>query len=94
MSSGAQLLSHLLAATTEARMPKLVLTDIYLQGLTSLEVSRQAARAGCTSMFIFMSMFNDDDCLDEALACGPVGVFKKPFDISALMDAVKCLVTL
>ena len=87
-SDGSQLADYL-TATSGVDVPALVvLADVVLPGMTGLDACSAARTAGCTSRFIFMSAFDDDEVLSEALALGPTGIFKKPFDVDALRMAV------
>lgn len=90
--SGTELVASLLA-TPRTRVPSIVIADVQLPGTTGLAACHIARGAGCTARFIFMSTFERDDVLIDALSLEPYGIFKKPFDVDTLIRAVDALHT-
>lgn len=87
-SDGARLSEYLVSVSTSRQQPRLVVADIVMPGMTGLAACRRARSAGCSCPFIFMSTFNDESTLVEAMELGPKGVFRKPFEVEALRSLV------
>lgn len=81
---GEHLADYLLTSSPRVMTSTLVLADIVLPGITGLVACRRARAADCQCSFVFMSTFNDDATLTQALELGPLGILRKPFEIEAL----------
>ena len=84
VGTGEQLSCYLIEASNASREPVLVIADVILPGMSGFAACRLAREHGCTSRFVFMSTFNNESMIDEAIELGPTGVFRKPFEIDAL----------
>ena len=92
-SDGQSLSEYLVSVSRRGGGPVLVVADVVLPGMTGLAACREARTAGCSSPFIFMSTFNDETTLLEAIDLGPTAVFRKPFEVEALLRVVAEMTT-
>lgn len=75
----------LLASST----PEFVICDIHLgQGLTGIDIAKVINKKYAIP-FIFLTSFDDEDTLDEALIHSPYGYIVKPFHDRSLISTIK-----
>jgi len=67
--------------------------DIHLPGLSGLELGRVLIESGRAKPIIFITGQDEAPLRDEALRLGCIDYFRKPFDGSALLEAIRAAVT-
>jgi DNA-binding NarL/FixJ family response regulator len=77
----------LLAAAARLN-PDLIVLDISMPGLDGLEAARRLKQAGCHSRIVFLTVHEDADYAQEALALGADAYVVKPRVASDLMLAI------
>lgn len=73
--------------------PSLLVSDLYMPGLTGLQLAEDLARARCLPPWTLMTAFADTEVLDSAARLGALAVLEKPFDSEALTGLVKMALT-
>lgn len=68
--------------------PDVVLMDISMPGLSSFEATRQIKKARPEVKVIFLSMFEDEDYLTQALESGASGYLVKDTPVAQLIAAI------
>ena len=68
--------------------PDIVLMDISMPGLSSFEATRQIKKARPEAKIIFLSMFEDEDYLTQALESGASGYLVKDTPVAQLIAAI------
>jgi two-component system response regulator NreC len=74
--------------TSEAR-PDVVLMDISMPGMSSFEASRKIKKNRPETKVLFLTMYDDEDYLAEALSAGASGYVLKDSPSQQLVDAVR-----
>jgi two-component system, NarL family, response regulator NreC len=69
--------------------PNVVLIDISMPGLSSFEAARQIKKARPETKVLFLSMYDDEDYLRQALECGASGYVLKDSAAEQLILAVR-----
>lgn len=69
--------------------PALLVSDLYMPGLTGLQLAQDLSRAHCLPPWTLMTAFADTDILDGAASLGALAVLQKPFDSETLTGMVK-----
>ena len=69
--------------------PSLLVSDLYMPGLTGLQLAEDLSRAHCLPPWTLMTAFADVEILDGAARLGALAVLQKPFDAEALTRMVK-----
>jgi two-component system, NarL family, response regulator NreC len=69
--------------------PNVVLIDISMPGLSSFEAARQIKKARPETKVLFLSMYDDEDYLRQALECGASGYVLKDTAAEQLIIAVR-----
>src|SRR5215204_5801022 len=68
--------------------PDIVLMDINMPGLSSFEAARQIKKARPETKVIFLSMFDDEQYLTQALESGASGYLLKDTPVPQLIAAL------
>ena len=68
--------------------PDIVLMDINMPGLSSFEAARQIKKARPETKVVFLSMFDDEDYLTQALESGASGYILKDTPVPQLLAAL------
>jgi response regulator NasT len=76
-----------LALCLESR-PDFALLDIRMPGLTGLELARRLA-AGATVPFMFLTAYDDQQLIDEAVKAGAFGYLVKPIDVARIVPTLQ-----
>jgi FixJ family two-component response regulator len=63
--------------------------DIHLPGLSGFELQRRLAASGRKPRVIFITAHDDASTRDEAQRQGCIAYLRKPFDGSALLEAIR-----
>src|SRR5215203_4502021 len=71
-----------------ALRPDILLMDINMPGLSSFEAARQIRKARPETKIIFLSMFDDEDYLTQALESGASGYLLKDTPSTQLSAAI------
>ena len=71
-----------------AHGPDIVLLDISMPGLSSFEAARQIKKSRPDTKVIFLSMFEDEDYLTQALESGASGYLVKDTPVAQLIAAI------
>jgi DNA-binding NarL/FixJ family response regulator len=69
--------------------PDVVLMDVSMPGLSSFEATRQVKRDSPSTRVLFLSMYDDEDYLGEAMQCGASGYVLKDTPAPQLVSAVR-----
>lgn len=80
--------SEAIALTTQAH-PDVLLFDIGMNGLSSFEATRQIRRTHPETRIVFLTMYDDEDYLVEAMEVGASGYILKDSPASQLAGAVR-----
>ena len=83
-----------LLQTKTADVAACLVLDIHLPGLSGLELTRLLIESGRTKPVIFITGQDEPSLRDEALRLGCIDYFRKPFDGSALLKAIRAAVTI
>jgi FixJ family two-component response regulator len=67
--------------------------DIHLPGLSGLELGRLLLGSDHVKPIIFITGQDEPSLRDEAQRLGCIAYFRKPFDGSALLEAIRAVVT-
>jgi FixJ family two-component response regulator len=78
-----------LLQTEAADTAACLVLDIHLPGLSGLELGRFLAKSGHAKPFIFITGQDEPSLRDEALRLGCIDYFRKPFDGTALLEAIR-----
>jgi FixJ family two-component response regulator len=62
--------------------------DIHLERATGFDLLERLRRSGVSAPAIFITAYDDDASADRARSAGAAGYLRKPFDGSALLDAI------
>jgi DNA-binding NarL/FixJ family response regulator len=68
--------------------PDVVIMDISMPGLSSFEAVRQIRKAHPQTKVLFLSMYDDEDCLSQALESGASGYLVKDTPAQELVTAI------
>jgi FixJ family two-component response regulator len=82
-----------LLQTEAADAAACLVLDIHLPGLSGLELARLLIGSGRAKPVIFITGQDEPAVRDEALRLGCIDYFRKPFDGSALLEAIRAAVT-
>lgn len=82
-----------LLQTEAADSAACLVLDIHLPGLSGLELARLLIGSGRAKPIIFITGRDEPPLRDEALRLGCIDYFRKPFDGSALLEAIRAAVT-
>jgi FixJ family two-component response regulator len=82
-----------LLQTRAADSAACLVLDIHLPGLSGLELARLLIGSGRAKPVIFITGQDETSLRDEALQLGCIDYFRKPFDGSALLEAIRKAVT-
>jgi len=66
-----------------------MLVDVYLGGMTGIELQRRLRASGSTVPVIFMTAHYDEATRSRALAAGGVSILCKPFPAMQLIEAIE-----
>ncbi|WP_010630640.1 response regulator [Sporolactobacillus vineae] len=67
----------------------LVLLDLRLPGMSGTEVLKQIREHSPETRIIIMTAYTNSEIAREAMESGAIACFSKPFDLAALVAAVK-----
>lgn len=67
----------------------LVLLDLRLPGMPSIEILKEIREHSPETKVIIMSAYTNSEIVRNALQNGAIACFSKPFDIAALVAAIK-----
>jgi CheY-like chemotaxis protein len=73
------------------RMPRVIVTDIRMPGLSGLDVLHGLRVAQFPAAVIVITAFGSPETREQALALGAHAVFDKPFEIDDLVESVRAL---
>ena len=65
-----------------------LLLDIYLSGISGIELQRRLAASGSKCPVIFMTANDDETTRNDAVDAGCIAYLRKPFARDVLMDAI------
>ena len=82
-----------LLQTQAAESAACLILDIHLPGLSGLELSRLLTTSGHARPVIFITGQDEASLRDEARRLGCIAYFRKPFEGSALLEAIRSVVT-
>ena len=82
-----------LLQTMAADAAACLVLDIHLPGLSGLELARLLIGSGRAKPIIFITGQDEPSLRDEALRLGCIDCFRKPFEGSALLKAIRAAVT-
>lgn len=82
-----------LLQTNAAQSAACLVLDIHLPGLSGLELARLLIGSGRAKPIIFITGQDEPSLRDEALRLGCVDYFRKPFDGSTLLEAIRAAMT-
>ena len=88
LGSGLQLFDELRARKLRDDPPAMVVSDVWMPGLSGLEVLRAMRAWGWTLPMLLITAFGDDELLSAAYGLDATAVFSKPFDVDDLRTAV------
>lgn len=92
LADGRALHEHLLGTADAGAAPRVVIAEMFMPGMTGLEVCANAKDSGLPAYFILTSSLGSDELLAEARRAGAHAVFAKPFDAAKLRDMVRQVV--
>jgi DNA-binding NarL/FixJ family response regulator len=69
--------------------PDVVLMDVSMPGVSAFEATRQIKRDNSSTRILFLSMYDDEDYLGEAMQCGASGYVLKDTPAPQLIGAVR-----
>ena len=75
--------------SSSARDAACLVLDIHLDGMSGLELQRMLSDAGSSIPVIFMTGFDTPASKEEALQAGCIEYLRKPFESSALINAIR-----
>ena len=65
-----------------------VITDVWMPGMSGIDLLHQLIAAGHKVPVIIMTAFPDESIRTRAIKAGAVGLLTKPFDQNTLLDCV------
>src|SRR3990167_6188090 len=71
--------------------PDVAVLDIAMPGLSGIEVTRRLRAVAPETRVLILSMYDDEESLDEALAAGAAGYILKDHTSAQLVTAVEAL---
>lgn len=86
--SGLELFDRLREAKEDSDLPKLIVSDIRMPGLSGLQVLRTVQKWGMAIPVILITAFPDEETLSEAEQYGAAAILSKPFEMDDLRTAV------
>jgi DNA-binding NarL/FixJ family response regulator len=69
--------------------PDIILMDVGMPGLSSFEAARQIRRATPQTRVVFLTMYDDEDYLSEAMQVGAAGYVLKDCPSAQLLAAIR-----
>lgn len=78
-------------AQVDAAHPEVVLLDIGMPGLSSFEAARQIRKNHPHTKILFLTMYDDEDYLTEAMSAGADGYVLKDSPAEQLLTAIRDL---
>jgi DNA-binding NarL/FixJ family response regulator len=69
--------------------PDIVLMDVGMPGLSSFEAARQIRRSAPQTRVVFLTMYDDEDYLSEAMQVGAAGYVLKDCPSAQLLSAIR-----
>ncbi len=69
--------------------PDIVLMDITMPGLSSCEAARQIKKDRIETKILFLTMYDDEDCLARSLEAGASGYVRKDTPAPQLLSAIR-----
>jgi len=90
--NGLELAEHLHRQEDQPHDLSLVISDIRMPGQSALEVLHGLKHQECCPPVILITAFGDEATHREAVQCGVVAIFDKPFDTDQLVQKVYELV--
>ncbi len=78
-----------LLRSPRSRRPDCLILDLRLPGMSGLELQRQLATRRCQTPIVFVSAHDDPASRAQALQGGAFAFLAKPFNDSALLEAVR-----
>ena len=69
-------------------VPDCIVLDIYLGGMSGLELQAELAVTAADIPIVFITAFDDPVTRQRALESGAAGYLQKPFDDTSLLDAI------
>jgi CheY-like chemotaxis protein len=92
LPDGGELLAYLVTCAgfmNLFRAPDVVVSDMRMPGSSGLEVLSAIRKNGWSLPFILITAFGSDEVLEEARALGVAAVLDKPFNLDALVAAIR-----
>jgi FixJ family two-component response regulator len=74
--------------TTGSQDQACVISDIWMDGISGLDIPQKMRAAGCSWPVIFITARDTDEARQQAKMGGAAGYFRKPIDTEALLDAI------
>jgi FixJ family two-component response regulator len=68
--------------------PCCLILDVRLPGLSGLDLKNQLSAAGRTIPVVFITAYADEQVREQALQAGGIAFLSKPFEETALLDAL------
>lgn len=72
-----------------ARDPVCIVSDVVMEGMSGLELSRKLREDGVDAAFIFLTAHDTPEARRAAMESGGVAYYRKPVDDQALIDAIQ-----
>jgi FixJ family two-component response regulator len=70
------------------RSPVCIISDVVMEGMSGLELSRKLRDDGVDAVFIFLTAHDTPEARRAAMESGGVAYYRKPVDDQALIDAI------
>lgn len=88
-ASGMEALAMLPADVSTENIPRLILLDIKMPGLSGLETLKEIRRRNIHVPVVMMTAYGESDIIIEAKSLGVQQYINKPFDINEIRSLVK-----
>lgn len=66
-----------------------IITDLQMPGMTGLELQDLLRARGRMTPVIFITAYPEEQARRQALAGGAAGFFRKPFDVTAMLECIQ-----
>ncbi|MBA4317559.1 MAG: DNA-binding response regulator [Flavobacterium sp.] len=72
--------------------PDVAVLDISMPGLSGLEIARQISVEGLSTLPVILTMYNEEEYLDEAMELGVRGYLLKDSTTTEIVDCIKSII--